>query len=156
MSYVQDNEPLTAFFGFITDTFWSGKWFFKSSPPFFNWGLCNILMWTNACRVFNHKEFVWQLYKKFNVSNEMNAIPFLFAEIEKWVLRWFSMLCHFGLKMGIVFREIYKNSFHLSILYRYEKKRQANLPEYFILAQLSGQLCMQITRSGDERMMELT
>lgn len=45
------------------------------------------------------------------------------------------MLCHFGLKMGIVFREIYKNSFHLSILYRYEKKkRQANLPEYFILA----------------------
>lgn len=41
------------------------------------------LMWTNACRVFNHKEFVWQLYKKFNVSNEMNAIPFLFAEFEK-------------------------------------------------------------------------
>lgn len=65
----------------------------------------------------------------------MNAIPFLFAEFEKWVLSWFSMLCHFGLKMGIVFREIYKNSFHLSILYRYEKKkRQANLPEYFILA----------------------
>lgn len=34
------------------------------------------------------------------------------------------MLCHFGLKMGIVFREIYKNSFHLSILYRYEKKKK--------------------------------
>lgn len=54
----------------------------------------------------------------------MNAIPFLFAEFEKWVLSWFSMLCHFGLKMGIVFREIYKNSFHLSILYRYEKKKK--------------------------------
>lgn len=37
-------------------------------------------MLTNACRVFDHKEFivsyVTELYNMFSVSNEMNTIPF--------------------------------------------------------------------------------
>ena len=38
-------------------------------------------MWSNACLVFDHKEFiVWyvtELYNMFNVTNEMNAMHFV-------------------------------------------------------------------------------